>query len=115
MPFPRFRIRTLMIAVAVMGLTLGGVIEAARLWNLRRLYRGLAQNFSYWEVRYNGLLKFRQDLSYYSAAQPLGPEPSPTRRARMQALARYYGEMRRKYERAADRPWEYVAPDPTPP
>jgi hypothetical protein len=114
-PRERFTVRTLMVAVAVVAILFGGVIELPRLWSLRQQYLGFAEKYGYWETRLNGVVGIRQEITYYSLRQPRGSEPSPARLARMKAEASYYARLRAKYERAAHRPWVPVAPDPAPP
>jgi hypothetical protein len=117
MPIPRgrFTVRTLMVAVAVVAILFGGMIELPRLWSLRQQYLGFAEKYGYWETRLNGAVGIRQEVTYYSTRLPRGPEPSPARLAEMKAEASYYAGLRAKYERAARLPWLPVAPDPAPP
>lgn len=107
----RFTVRRMMIAVALVAVLMASAIELPRLWVLRRQYLGLAEKYGYWEIRLNGSVAIRQDLSYYSTSQPRGPEPSPARLAEMKDQAAYYARQRAKYEHAARYPWLTVAPD----
>jgi hypothetical protein len=111
----RFTVRRMMVAVAIAAVLFGGVIEVPRLWNLRRQYLGFAEKYGYWETRLNGAVGIRQEITYYSTSQRLGPEPSPARLALMKAEASYYARLRAKYERAARYPWLAIEPDPQPP
>jgi hypothetical protein len=111
----RFTVRRLMVAVALVAVFFGGMIELPRLWILRRQYLGLAEKYGYWETRINGAVNIRQEITYYSIHQPRGPEPSPARLAQMKAEASRYAGLRAKYQRAAMLPWLSVAPDPPPP
>jgi hypothetical protein len=114
-PCGRIRVRTLMVAVAVVAVLFGGIIELPRLWSLRQQYLWLAEKYGYWEGRLDGAVRIRQEITYYSLRLPRGAEPSPARLARMKTEASYYAGLRAKYERAASFPWLHVAPDPAPP
>ena len=114
-PCGRFTVRRLMVAVAVVAILFGGMVELPRLWTLRQQHLGLAEKYRYWETRLDGAVGIRQEITYYSSRLPRGPEPSPARLARMKAEASYYAGLRAKYERAARHPWLPVAPDPAPP
>src|SRR5262249_28254588 len=114
-PSGRFTVRRLMVAVAVVAILFGGMVELPRLWTLRQEYLVLAEKYGYWETRLDGAVGIRQAITYYSARLPRGPEPSPDRLARMKAEASYYAGLRAKYERATRHPWLPVAPDPAPP
>jgi hypothetical protein len=111
----RLKVRTLMIAVAIVAILLGAMVELPRLWNLRQQYLGFAAKYGYWETRLNGAVDLRQEITYYSIRLPRGPEPSPDRLARMKAEASYFAGLRAKYERAARFPWLPVEPDPPEP
>ena len=87
---PCFRLRTLLVAVAVVGAVFG--VEVMR------------RRRAYYLDRASG---------HFIAAAPytpgyFGDHPDP-------AKAAFHEAMRRKYERAAARPWLPVAPDPPPP
>ncbi len=102
---PRFRLRTMMILVAVLALSL----SAAVLWLRREQYRRLAEVYSLTEK----VLRVDSHMARGTAAFPLlDLSDSMDRNARQ---ADYYARLRRKYERAATRPWLPVAPDPPPP
>jgi hypothetical protein len=111
----RFTIRRMMIAVAVVAVFFGLAVEGPRLWVLRQTYLGLAERYGYWELRYNGSVELRQELTYVSLSQPRGPEPSPERLVKMKARGDHYGRQRAKYAHAARYPWLSVAPDPPEP
>ncbi len=89
-PQYRLSVRWLMVAVAIAAVLFGGVIELPRLWNLRQQYLGFAEKYAYWEVRYNGAVHIRQEITYYSIRLPRGPEPSPRRLSTMKAMASHY-------------------------
>ena len=114
-PRGRFTLRTLMMAVAVVAILCGGVIELPRLWILRQQYLSIAEKYGYWETRLNWAVRIRQEITYYSLSLPRGSEPTPARLARMKVEASYYSHLRAKYEQAARFPWLPIAPDPTPP
>jgi hypothetical protein len=105
----------MMIAVAIVAVVCAGSIELPRLWALRQQYLGLAEKYGYWETRISGSIGLRQEITYTSTNQPLGPEPSPARLAKMKVQAAHYARQRAKYERAARYPWLPVAPDPPEP
>jgi hypothetical protein len=108
----RFTVRRMMVAVAIVAVLFGAAVELPRLWVLRQQYLGLAEKYGYWEIRLNGAVEIRQELTYYSTSQPLGPEPSPERLAKMKDQADHYARLRAKYERAARYPWLRIVPDP---
>jgi hypothetical protein len=103
-----------MVAVAVVAILFGSMIELPRLWNLRQQYLAIAEKYGYWETRLNGAVGLRQEITYYSMSLPRGPEPSRARLARMRAEASHFGRLRAKYDRAARYPWLRVEPDPPP-
>ena len=107
----RFTVRRMMIAVALVAILFAAAVELPKLWALRQQYLGLAEKYGYWEVRINGVIGIRQEITYYSTSQPRGPEPSPARLAEMKAQAAHYGRLRAKYEQAAHHPWLPVARD----
>jgi hypothetical protein len=99
---PRFRLRTLLIAVAVVSVALGGELMRRR----RISHREQAASHS-----------DAEELSRAYADDARGqPGPiAPQRVAWGEVLAAYHAAMSRKYERAARYPWLPVAPDPPPP
>lgn len=103
MRLPRFRVRTLMAAVAVVGMLLGGSNEIVRTLKWRRLdcqLRAIDQSVA--ESYYRGTL--------WSCRGPSVPPPVPDARK-----AAFHATLRRKYEWAARYPWLPVAPDPSAP
>jgi hypothetical protein len=121
---PRFRLRALMIAVAALGLILGGVIEAVRLVRLSRSYRDRAAFHAAIEESYRGtagrygdghnVRSFRvttdrdgDDVMYSMSAD--------SRMVPVRDLIDDQVKMRLKYERAAHYPWLPVEPDPPEP
>ena len=102
---PRFRLRSMMILVAVLALSL----SAAVLWRRREHYRRLAEAYALTEM----VLRVDSNMARGSAAFPLlDLSESMDRNARQ---ADYYARLRRKYERAARRPWLPVEADPPEP
>jgi hypothetical protein len=91
-PRVRFTVRGLMVAVAAAAILIGA--ETMRRRSER--FRGMAERF--------GLLERACRLFYWG---PDTPVDNPK--------AFYYADLRRKYERAARRPWLPVAPDPPEP
>ncbi len=149
-PCPRFTVRRIMVAVAVLALILGGSLEAIRLKRYRdecltraathaeseRYSRGMehmaremaetAESFlailQRWTVSRGSFLRMttiireaerkRAELAEQqkrSAADERGQE------ARYAEYAAYHEALKRKYLRAAARPWQSVEPDPPPP
>jgi hypothetical protein len=107
--------RRWMIAVVVVAVLFGGIVELPRLWTVRQQYLGIAEKYGYWEKKLNSAVGLRQEITYYSVKLPRGREQSPVRLAKMKSEASYYAALRAKYERAARLPWLPVAPDPAPP
>jgi hypothetical protein len=102
----RFRLRTLMLAVAAAALALGALAEARRLHNLSLKYQRRAQEHAF-------SVKLVQQLGSPSGflAQPAGGAAQRIR----ERTACCCDRMRAKWERAARYPWLPVAPDPAPP
>jgi hypothetical protein len=128
MPLPRVRLQTVMIAVAVAALVLALGIEATRLRRVSAQYRQKAEGLALDEenlranaARQTGLLQSVE--AQYRLAKASGPGADQKALMR-QALGQlsedakglhrqldHVAALRRKYERAASRPWEAVAPD----
>ena len=89
---PRFRLRTLLILVAVVAVGLGGV-----LWMDRR-----AHHFRRIATEYRDMAKLLE-ISAATGSRQFGPD------------AVYCRALQRKYEYAASHPWLPVAPDQTEP
>jgi peptidoglycan/LPS O-acetylase OafA/YrhL len=106
-PSPRFRLRTLLIAVAVAAMALSGL----HLWRLSREYRRRADQYSsehfIWEGDGAAELEARQRMS------PAEWEAYMDRR--YQEILRWRQHMQAKYRRAARYPWLSVPPDPPEP
>ena len=91
-PLPRFRLRTLMVAVAIMGLACGG--EAMR----RRRAAFLAR------AEWHEGRSLDPGLIFTKEGDLLAAKPWA-----------YHRDMAAKYEQAASRPWLPVPPDPPEP
>jgi hypothetical protein len=98
MRLPRFRLRTLMIAVAVAAVATGGEVMRRRSVHSRK------------QARYYADLVRIAPMFHLSREMP----PEQAWRYR-QAQIRWWQQMARKYERAARYPFLSVAPDPPPP
>ncbi len=136
MRLPRMTTRRWMVAVAVMGLLMGGVVGGVRLkrrhdyfLNLVEFHLQLERQYVPWErAARNSLQQSDLTLNFLEAARhaesndgvELGilrpavewERQSATRFA--QAIA-YHAAMARKYRRAARYPWLPVEPDPPEP
>lgn len=122
MPRLRFKIRWLMVVVALVALAAGGFREHARLkqlsewYNRRALFfarRGghyrlnLALTHADWEAKVSEIRKANEGEWFKTGA---GPSPEDCRR-----LWPYYQSLRLKYEHASRYPWLPVEPDPPEP
>ncbi|MHC5539080.1 hypothetical protein ACYOEI_12750 [Singulisphaera rosea] len=101
---PKFRIRTLMIAVVVLALAFGGLVTLQRMATRMQRYRVLAREHQRLEV-VNRLTS--QGLVMNGATKP-GVE-------RHNVLAEYHHVLNLKYEFAFRHPWLPVPPDPPEP
>ena len=110
---PRFRLRTLLVAVAVVGAGLW----SGRLIGSRRGYAQRAQGHGSTERSYLDRAereeRFARDLRALGYRGEFGRDFPDLDRYRCRAT--YHDALRRKYERAAARPWLPVAPDPPEP
>jgi hypothetical protein len=94
-----------MIAVAMVGLLAGGIVEAKR---RRARFHQLVVHYTQRELQY----------SVFSYSGPGGEHMRKQWAAHLQRTANrrvYYAEMRQKYRLAEKYPWLPVAPDPPPP
>jgi len=126
----RLRVRTALIAVAVVGLGLGWELESWKDWELRQLHLLHAGGHATWEAGYaKSLQHLRTELARLESSSFREPEDTktPEARAAEEAIARkrltvqiaYYQAMllasarlKDKYRRAANDPRRPVEPDP---
>lgn len=90
MKLPRFRIRTMMILIALCAIACLPAVVAER------------------EERFRRLMRYHKSRQFAVDDQPI---PPPISRER----AEWHWRMEEKYRRAADRPWLPVKPDPPAP
>jgi hypothetical protein len=106
MRLPRFSVRRLMVAVAMVGVILATILGVERrrvaFQRLRWWYQGQASVYysKKFDAERNTLESNRRSTDTVSE---------------LQLLEDYYWAMAGKYELAADRPWLPVAPDPPKP
>lgn len=96
LPRVRFTVRRMMVGVAIVALILVG----SRIVWLRHRYRNLAQSY---------------DVKEFALAFGVQDERVSVESVRAWKKIEYYAALKRKYERAASRPWVPVPPDPPPP
>jgi hypothetical protein len=101
--------RRWMIAVAIVAIGLGAWILGAR----SRAYAVQAGNHGYREFMCR--LAIRAYEANPRGVTVSGPEPVEVIIDRSRRLTGHYAALKRKYERAASRPWLPVAPDPPEP
>ena len=94
MKLPRFRVRTLMLVVALVALLTWGAMIGARSYDYQRRARDYE----------------REERGWRDTARR-----EPGWRDFGGRCVRYFAELSRKYRRAAWHPWEAVAPDPLAP
>jgi hypothetical protein len=102
MRLPHFRVRTLMLAIALLALLVWGALMGTRAYDYGRLareYGFLERTWRQHAVRDRAIPGRGR-----SVAAVWGPE-----------IAAYYAPLARKYRRAMWRPWDPVAPDPPAP
>jgi hypothetical protein len=116
-----------MVAVAVVGLMMGGIVGGVRLKRRQQYFRDRATRHKGMEYDYRRL---ERDSRFIANLEEDDMRwLSPERRARIKAdrvislrlverysgLAAYHAALARKYEYAADHPWLPVELDPPPP
>ena len=99
---PRFRLRMLMVLVAVAGMVLGTGFQVARLMRLRGEYLLKATHYANLESQAVSL------ATKYRSTVMRGKSP-------LDKMGEYYSDLKRKYQRAASRPWTPIPPDPPAP
>lgn len=92
LPRPRFTVRRMMLAVALLAVLLG----ADKLRQQSAQYRERAEECAIYETDSRGVLM---------------DEGDPDRRVFLAREAEYYSRLKAKYERAARYPWLPVKPD----
>jgi hypothetical protein len=117
---PRFTVRRLMVAVAIVGIIGGGYLEVVRLARLSEYYWGRAIKFrrlesmgeftsgmtpAEWQAHCEEIDRMNRVSGMFQAARGYPPELA-------RRLIAYAAAMIRKYERAARYPWLPVEPDP---
>jgi hypothetical protein len=99
MRLPRFRVRTLMLAVGVVALLIWGAMLGTRsyvYYRLARTYGTYERQWRYMAVRDRG-----DPTRTRGIAANWGPQ-----------IADFYAPLAQKYRKAMWRPWMPVAPDP---
>ena len=135
---PRFTIRRLMMLVAIVGVSLAGLMMGSRFTRRAQRFRQQVQLFQALERNTRRILdlqvqtieshKYVRDMNidivqkmsqlepWRGAAQYDQNIAQIEREARLaRELVSHYSRLKQKYERAAFRPWERVAPDPPTP
>jgi hypothetical protein len=102
----------MMVLVAVAALALSVEATRRRMANLSLAYLGKAREYqTKAEVASLNALE-----SEYLSQRGRTPDPKYAQRSiRYRRLCEFHLTMKRKYERAATRPWLPIAPDPAPP
>jgi hypothetical protein len=119
-PAVQCTIRSMMIAVAGVGMVIGGAIEIVRLRRLSREYSGRVisarRALAYarisagwsderWLAECQDIDRRNRESDWFKMGRPLSPDVARERIA-------YWEPIRSKYERAARYPWLPVGPDP---
>jgi hypothetical protein len=112
LPRLRFTIRRLMLAVAIVGVLMGSLVE----WNVLRhrasLYRKRAQDHADMETS----LRFTAEGPGGTNRVDISPGPGiPSKPFPIQVVIDHEVRLRRKWEKAARYPWLTVEPDPPEP
>jgi hypothetical protein len=96
---PRIRLRTLMLAIALVTLLLWGAMTGARAYS----YYRLATEYTYLErINREMAIQGRKDPATRRTIDAIyGPN-----------IAKHYAVLARKYRRAMWRPWIAIAPEP---
>ena len=109
---PRGRIRTLIVLVAVMAVSMA----YSEMKRRRRTYR--AQAWYHLAASHQLAIESRWSPCTFGSPEQLVEAIQASRLAERTALltaSEYHLRLHAKYERAAERPWLAVAPDPSPP
>ena len=115
LPVVRFTMRRMMIAVAIAAFLIGGGIEAARFKRLRASHLYDAAYHARREAE--ELRDVAHFVAHFDRARREGAANAKDRSfALMERSSRfrveYHARLKRKYSRAANRPWQSVPPDP---
>jgi hypothetical protein len=106
---PRFRLRTLLIAVTVVAV----IVWGAEMFRRRERALGSARNYGYAESHYRSILARCDEILASRSQYPEDWGARYTNLAtQVRPLAWHAAQMRRKHERAALFPWLSVTPDP---
>jgi hypothetical protein len=112
MPLPRYRLRTLMLAVAAVAV----FGAAARMAVLRSRYLTIARWRADDAAEARHLARFWDDQAERAAAEGWGSAEGiafdRAQAASARARAAWNARVSRNYERAAYHPWQSVGPDP---
>jgi hypothetical protein len=114
MRLPRFRLRTLMIAVVVAALVLVAEVEFVRLRQIAHERRQKAAEFANTEKELRGI------ADGWEACARAGRGPESYRQYHKFSMlyslrADRFARLRRRHERAARSPWTHLTPDPPEP
>jgi hypothetical protein len=108
--FPRMTTRRWMIAVSVVGLLLGSGLWGERLNRLSQAYRVKSVTHARQETLH------RRELALLRRIERKDPTGSTMRTIALQeALIDHHVSWARRYKHAAQRPWEFIPPEPPPP
>jgi hypothetical protein len=114
MPLPQMTTRRWMIAVAVVALSMGGIVEFVRLKrrsdDLTVRAQDHARRASFYHLYTPGV-----DEHLRATLEPQERSAVEDRKTRLLGVIAYHEAMARKYDRAARYPWLPVEPDPPEP
>ena len=111
-PRPRLTVRRLMIVVAVVTVLLGAAYKFAECNLLARFYRVEAQ---YHADRESALREIAAKDGGESLINFTPRTDTRSKRFPIRVMADFEAKLKRKYDRAASRPWLPVPPDPPEP
>ncbi|MDR3634250.1 MAG: hypothetical protein P4L84_10615 [Isosphaeraceae bacterium] len=130
LPLGRFRLRTALVAIALVGLYLGWELDAWRSWELWRRYHGAAERYRMIEASYSATLRsWHADLAAIEMNSREWPGDTRAEEARaadrafrrdmlqhqiayVQTIVSFSARLENKYARAAAHPRRPVDPDP---
>ncbi len=112
----RFTLRRLLIVIALLGVLMATLLEAARATRRAREYRQLADaHAAFRDLSLGEADEYRYAYVHRAAADNRAGTDLLRWEANQRALARHYDVLAGKYRRAARFPWLPVEPDPPPP